>query len=242
MRKLLNVDLALLACVLNQLCNRNDRMPIDPTLVSKFHALRPPAIGILDYLDRIAKYAACSGECFVLALIYIDRIIQSNPSFVVNSLNIHRLLITSVMLGAKFFDDQYFNNAYFAKVGGVPRVEVNALEVEFLFMTNFSLFVTTEQYTQYYTELNNHVLHSNCSCSRKGIRVPPLKIPALIQCRGEPYPERPPSLEAAPAPDPEDDGAAIEDEYDEPSSDDGTNVMATDSPQVYSSSPPVKAH
>jgi hypothetical protein len=42
----------------------------------------------------IGKYAACSGECFVLALVYIDRIIQSNPTFVVNSLNIHRLLIT----------------------------------------------------------------------------------------------------------------------------------------------------
>jgi hypothetical protein len=88
--------------------------------VSKFHALRPPAISIRDYLHRVLKYAACSGECFVLALVYIDRLIQSNPTFVVNSLNIHRLLITSVMLAAKFFDDQYFNNAYYAKVGGVP--------------------------------------------------------------------------------------------------------------------------
>jgi hypothetical protein len=79
--------------------------------LSKFHALRPPAISIKDYLQRVAKYAACSGECFVLALVYIDRIIQSNPTFVVNSLNIHRLLITSIMLAAKFFDDQYFNNA-----------------------------------------------------------------------------------------------------------------------------------
>jgi hypothetical protein len=104
-----------LACVLNQLCARNDRLSHKG--VSKFHALRPPAIGIRDYLQRVLKYAACSGECFVLALVYIDRIIQSNPSFVVNSLNIHRLLITSVMLAAKFFDDQYFNNAYYAKVG-----------------------------------------------------------------------------------------------------------------------------
>ena len=28
------------------------------------------------------------------------------------------------MLAAKFFDDQYFNNAYYAKVGGVPAHEV----------------------------------------------------------------------------------------------------------------------
>ncbi|GAB5354032.1 hypothetical protein AAMO2058_000085000 [Amorphochlora amoebiformis] len=160
-----------LACVLSQLCARNDQLTLDPKYVSKFHALRPPGITIRDYLERIAKYAACSGECFVLALVYIDRIIQSNPNFVVNSLNIHRLLITSVMISAKFFDDQYFNNAYYAKVGGVPCKEMNSLEVEFLFLTNFSLFVTYDTYKQYHTELRNHAMHSTCDCN---YRVPEL--------------------------------------------------------------------
>lgn len=167
-----------LACVLNQLCDRNDHHPDNLKIhPSKFHALRPPAITIKDYLLRIAKYAACSGECFVLALVYIDRIIQSNPTFVVNSLNIHRLLITSVMLAAKFFDDQYFNNAYYAKVGGVPRGEMNSLEVEFLFMTNFTLFVPTEQYRQYYTELCNHAKNNACECNQQDGKIPSLAIP-----------------------------------------------------------------
>lgn len=167
-----------LACVLNQLCDRNDHHPDNvKTHPSKFHALRPPAITINDYLLRIAKYAACSGECFVLALVYIDRIIQSNPNFVVNSLNIHRLLITSVMLAAKFFDDQYFNNAYYAKVGGVPKGEMNSLEVDFLFMTNFTLFVPTEQYRQYYTELCNHARNNACSCNAQDGKIPELAIP-----------------------------------------------------------------
>lgn len=260
----------ILACVLNQLCSRNDRLPVDPKMVSKFHALRPPAIGVADYLERIAKYAACSGECFVLALIYIDRIIQTNPHFVVNSLNIHRLLVTSVMLGAKFFDDQYFNNAYYAKVGGVPPLEVDSLEVEFLFMTNFTLFVTTEQYTQYYTELHNHVLHSNCACSRKGIRVPPLRIPDVVQTKGEAsdVPVPPDDLGGvtpkatgglgisaalAAAADKQAAAAAaaagggenaIDREIeDADASDEYVEAMATDdSPVVYSSSPPVQAH
>jgi len=162
-----------LSCVLKQLCDRNDRLPVNGKTVSKFHAQRPPAISISDYLLRIAKYALCSGECFVLALVYIDRIIQQNPTFVVNSLNIHRLLITSVMLAAKFFDDQYFNNAYYAKVGGVPANEMNSLEVEFLFMTNFNLFVTTETYKQYYQELWNHA-NSNSACGCSASKVPPL--------------------------------------------------------------------
>jgi hypothetical protein len=84
-------------------------------VVTKFHALRPPAISILDYCARIHKYASCSPECFVLALVYIDRLIQRN-NILLNSLNVHRIIITAVMMAAKFFDDHYFNNAYYAKV------------------------------------------------------------------------------------------------------------------------------
>ena len=49
------------------------------------------------------------------------------------------------MLAAKFFDDQYFNNAYYGKVGGVTCKEVNSLEIEFLFMINFNLFVSESE-------------------------------------------------------------------------------------------------
>lgn len=41
-----------LACVLNQLCYKNDRLAGRQKAVSKFHALRPPAISIKDYLAR----------------------------------------------------------------------------------------------------------------------------------------------------------------------------------------------
>ena len=44
-------------------------------------------------LVSIVKYSNCSIECLVLALIYIDRLIQSGK-LPVNSLTIHRILIT----------------------------------------------------------------------------------------------------------------------------------------------------
>ena len=74
---------------------------------------------------------------------------------------------------------QYFNNAYYAKVGGVPCTEINSLEVEFLFLCNFALFVNTETYSQYYTELCNHAsnIGNVCTCSQ-GPRVPQLVIPS----------------------------------------------------------------
>lgn len=140
-----------LSCVLSRLVAANDAVA-DPGPITKFHALRPPSISIGDYCSRIYKYASCSPECFVLALVFIDRLIQRN-SLLLTSLNVHRIIITAVMLAAKFFDDAYFNNAYYAKVGGVPTSEVNALELEFLFSINFSLHVPTDVYEKYYGEL-----------------------------------------------------------------------------------------
>lgn len=158
-----------LACVLSRLVAANDQLG-EAGIVTKFHALRPPSISIKLYLERINKYASCSPECFVLALVYIDRLIQRN-SLLLTSLNVHRIIITSVMLASKFFDDQYFNNAYYAKVGGVPTPEVNNLELEFLFSVNFSLHVATDVFEKYYSELANHM----------GLGVPP-EASALNTC------------------------------------------------------------
>jgi len=60
------------------------------------------------------------------------------------------------MIAAKFFDDIYFDNAYYAKVGGIPTAEINNLELEFLFMINFTLNVTGDVYRQYEQELLAH--------------------------------------------------------------------------------------
>ena len=69
------------------------------------------------------------------------------------SLNVHRVVITSVMLGAKFFDDHYYNNAFYGRIGGVPTAEMNALELELLFSINFSLHVPGAVFNRYFTEL-----------------------------------------------------------------------------------------
>jgi len=138
-----------LSDVLDRVCERNDRLTARKTHVTRFQATRTSQIKIKFYLERVAKYTRCSEECLVLSLIYIDRLIRMNQNFLVTSLNVHRLIITGVMLGAKFFDDRYFNSALYGKVGGVSRREMNLLEVEFLRMLSFELFVETRTYEIY---------------------------------------------------------------------------------------------
>eukprot|EP00401_Gymnodinium_catenatum_P020198 CAMPEP_0117515044 /NCGR_PEP_ID=MMETSP0784-20121206/30378_1 /TAXON_ID=39447 /ORGANISM="" /LENGTH=275 /DNA_ID=CAMNT_0005310851 /DNA_START=95 /DNA_END=922 /DNA_ORIENTATION=+ len=120
-----------------------------PQRVTRFHAIRAPQLSVHDYLMRISTYFQCSDECFVLGLVYIDRIVKLHPEFTISNLNIHRLLVTSVMLAAKFFDDVYYSNSYYAKVGGVRTQELNALEALFLRLIEWRLHVLPEEYDSY---------------------------------------------------------------------------------------------
>lgn len=70
-----------------------------------FHGLKAPSISVQKYVERIFKYANCSPSCFVVAYAYLDRFIHQQPGLPITSLNVHRLLITSVMVAAKFLDD-----------------------------------------------------------------------------------------------------------------------------------------
>ncbi|XVF54865.1 hypothetical protein PTKIN_Ptkin05aG0215400 [Pterospermum kingtungense] len=117
--------------------------------ISVFHGLTRPTISIRSYLERIFKYANCSPSCFIVAYVYLDRFVQMQPSLPINSFNVHRLLITSVLVSAKFMDDIYYNNAYYAKVGGISTAEINLLEVDFLFGLGFQLNVTPSTFHTY---------------------------------------------------------------------------------------------
>jgi len=66
------------------------------------------------------------------------------------------MLITSVMLATKFFDDETFNNLYYAKVGGLQVSELNQLEEKFLSLIDFSLTIQSDLFERYRCELMKH--------------------------------------------------------------------------------------
>ncbi|KAI3929068.1 hypothetical protein MKX01_011655 [Papaver californicum] len=63
------------------------------------------------------------------------------------------------MLAAKFIDDAFFNNAYYAKVGGVSTAEINRLEMKFLFSLDFRLQVTIGTFERYCVKLDKETGH-----------------------------------------------------------------------------------
>ncbi|KAF8048586.1 hypothetical protein N665_2468s0003 [Sinapis alba] len=121
---------------------QHDKSPSEfqHSAVTVFDGRSPPEITISQYLDRIFNYSRCSPSCFVVAYIYIHQFLDVTRAHL-TPLNVHRLLVTSVMLAAKVFDDRYYNNAYYARVGGVSTKELNRLEMKLLFALDFKLQV-----------------------------------------------------------------------------------------------------
>ncbi|XP_010452710.1 PREDICTED: cyclin-U4-2-like [Camelina sativa] len=125
---------------------------------SAFSALTKPSISIRSYMERIFKYANCSDSCYVVAYIYLDRFIQKQPFLPIDSYNVHRLIISSVLVSAKFMDDLCYNNAYYAKNGGITTEEMNLLELDFLFGVGFKLNVTCSTYYDYCSSLQRETV------------------------------------------------------------------------------------
>eukprot|EP01053_Blabericola_migrator_P006407 Blabericola_migrator_1__6406@NODE_322_length_9825_cov_103_602685_g259_i1_p3_GENE_NODE_322_length_9825_cov_103_602685_g259_i1NODE_322_length_9825_cov_103_602685_g259_i1_p3_ORF_typecomplete_len397_score18_95Cyclin/PF08613_11/1_3e34Cyclin_N/PF00134_23/6_7e08_NODE_322_length_9825_cov_103_602685_g259_i124823672 len=136
----------------------------------RFDAVTVPLVGIGEYLERLRSFFLCSPECFVLAMIYMDRLVRLyDGKVVLCSLNIHRILVTAVMVAAKFFDDVYYSNSFYAKVGGLSLEEMNVLESHFLHLIKYDLYVSPREYERY--RHNVSLLHASCN-SRGDLTTP----------------------------------------------------------------------
>ncbi|KNA20308.1 hypothetical protein SOVF_053600 [Spinacia oleracea] len=150
--------LLILAAILERLVARNDPLiehsrsnliyHVGPNL-KVFNGVRSPNISIAKYLERLYKYTKCSPSCFVVGYVYIDRLVHKHPELLVISINVHRLLLTSVMIASKMLDDVQYNNAFYAKVGGISNTELNRLELELLFLLDFELMVSSPIFQSY---------------------------------------------------------------------------------------------
>ncbi|PXF41726.1 Cyclin-U4-1 [Gracilariopsis chorda] len=121
-------------------------LPLYSEHESVFFSVVKPDIPTSDYLKRLVTYAYCSPSAFVVMLIYMNRTARIACRLMVTPFNMHRLLITALVLACKFLDDKCYANEHYAKVGGIASVqEMNRLELQLLKYLD-RLFVTEDEY------------------------------------------------------------------------------------------------
>ncbi|KAG7013796.1 Cyclin-U2-2 [Cucurbita argyrosperma subsp. argyrosperma] len=122
-----------------------------------FECREAPDMSIQCYLERIFRYTKVGPSVYVVAYVYIDRFCQQNPGFRINLRNVHRLLITTVMVASKYVEDMNYRNSYYARVGGLTTKEMNQLELDFLFMMGFKCHVNLSVFESYCCHLEREV-------------------------------------------------------------------------------------
>ncbi|KAI6706538.1 cyclin-U2-1-like [Syzygium oleosum] len=155
---------SVLASLIERTMSRNERIARScPWALSKdaktrvFDCHEAPDMTIQSYLERIFRYTKAGPSVYVVAYVYIDRFCQANPGFRINARNVHRLLITTIMVASKYVEDMNYRNSYFARVGGLGTEEINSLELEFLFLMGFKMHVNLSVFESYCCHLEREV-------------------------------------------------------------------------------------
>lgn len=84
---------------------------------------------------------------------YIDRLCALYPDFTINTLTVHRFLITAATVAGKGLSDSFWNNSFYARVGGVKVAELKLLELEFLYRVDWRIVPVPEVLEAYYKGL-----------------------------------------------------------------------------------------
>ena len=92
-----------------------------PTPPYTFRARNIPSISLEAYLLRILRYCPTVNEVFLSLPVYFDRMSKltedaTGSKFIIDSYNVHRLVIAGVTVASKFFSDVFYTNSRYAKV------------------------------------------------------------------------------------------------------------------------------
>ena len=145
-----------ISSALNDIISKNEKENIENNASdcddSLFFNEKVPKISIEDYLKRIKKYTHLEDSTLVIALIYIDRLLE-NQNIKLSKYNVYRILLSAILLAIKYNEDEIYDNSYFAKVFGIKNKELNKLENEFLNLIEFKLFISKKTFQSYSNEI-----------------------------------------------------------------------------------------
>eukprot|EP00667_Euglena_gracilis_P007370 EG_transcript_7442 len=128
----------------------------DGPYTTGFDATAVPSVPLESYVERLFKYAQCSPSCFIAALIYLDRLMNTGM-IPLTKLNAHKLMLVSLVTSVKVHEDVRLSNTDFAYLGGTTAPELKRVEVLFLFMLKFDLYIEPQVFNHYSKRLTAYI-------------------------------------------------------------------------------------
>ena len=119
--------------ILTEISSQNSEVEFNPD--DPFSRQNPSKVTLQYFFGRIRRYSQIEKSTLIIILIYIDRVCITS-GIILNPHNIHRIILGCLILAIKYNEDVYYNNEYYAKIGGVPLDEINKFPEELIL--NFS--------------------------------------------------------------------------------------------------------
>lgn len=111
------------------------------------------------YLNHVKKHFKCDPKCYLIALIYIKRLLQYRH--LDRDINIctdiitldYKTFLAAMVVAVKWFDEACFKNKFYAKIGFMELKDLNEYEKSLLNTLHFSIFVSPEDLSNLCAEL-----------------------------------------------------------------------------------------
>lgn len=115
----------------------------DPVSVFFISSEAASSVALGRYIKRILSMMTCSKSAFVLATVYLARLVDVME---MSESSIHRLYATAVMLAMKWVQDHVHTHKDFAKVAQVSSEDLQNTEARMLGFLDFRLHVDQDFY------------------------------------------------------------------------------------------------
>ena len=152
----------IIADLLTDICDEstNTKEAYVLTTIKPFLSKTVPSISMHNFLERIVKYTKIETNTLILILIYIDRLCDKQK-FRLNYFNIHKIILAAMLVAIKYNEDEFYDNMFYSKVGGVSKKEICKLEYEITTLINFEFFVSEELFNKYNEYIQSVIINKD---------------------------------------------------------------------------------
>ena len=113
----------------------------------------PTLDDMINYIEALYNCVQFSSECCIISLIYINRIIALT-GLSLQTTNWIPMVFVSLMISQKIWDDKYLSNGDFSYIYPFfEKNQLNILEMKFLEMIQYNVYVKLSVYMTFYLEL-----------------------------------------------------------------------------------------
>ena len=100
------------------------------------------------FIERIVNYLHIDNTLLVLSMMILDKVLSNK--FILTENNVHKMIFMCFMETQKFYEDESYTNKDYANVCGVNVDELLLMEVSFMEIINFNMFIKNEDFQNYY--------------------------------------------------------------------------------------------